>query len=134
MNFINVDWASIDWVLILQFIGGASGVCAVYRFIIKPFVIKPMIKSIIDEELSDIRDDAMRYMNDALRYRNEAREDKQVLEQIKEAVAQDHEEIAKKTEAINSQLSFAQSLEASADTEIPKDVNEEIRENYLKPD
>ena len=138
MNFINVDWASIDWGPILQFIGkalgGASGVYAVYRFVIKPFVIKPMIKSIIDEELSDIRDDARRYMLDALRYKNDAREDKKAVAQIKEAVAQDREEIAKKAIAINSLLSSAQerSIIDTIGTKTSEDANTEILEDYLE--
>ena len=133
-----MDFITTYWALILKIIGGVSGLCACYRFVIKPFAIKPIILSILNEEVSQIRDDAIRYMTDAQRYMTEAREAKQEIEQIKEAVAQDKKDITEKVQAINSQLSSKQaqaqlSLRASADAEIPKDPNARILGVYLKP-
>ena len=134
MDFSNIDWTSINWGLILKKLGELIATGAAFGL-----VMKPIIESIIDKKMSQYRDDAMRYMNDALRYRNEAREDKQEIEQIKEVVARDKEEITKKAQAINSQLSSAQSHETllgfgeSADAETSKDVNTQNLEKYLEP-
>ena len=130
-----MDFITTHWALILKIIG-VPGLYGFYRLVIKPFVIKPIIKSILDEEIGQYRDDTIRYMNDTIRYMNDARDDKQEIEQIKEVVARYKEEITTKAETINSLLSSTQaqetlqSLGKSADAD---NRNAQILEEYLEP-
>ena len=107
----------------MKIIGVPSALYTVYRFAIKP-IFKSIFKSIIDEELSQKRDDAIRYMNDAWRYMNDAKESKERILHIEKAVAEDKAEITKIAESINSELSSLQAskkLRSTADE--TKDVS-----------
>ena len=94
----------------MKIIGVPPALYTVYRFAIKP-IFKSIFKSIIDEELSQKRDDAIRYMNDAWRYRNEAKETEEKIAKMAKAIAQDKAEVAKIAKAINSQLASLQASE-----------------------
>lgn len=105
----------------------------VFILLIRKIIQLTNLKKKIDEDKRQTSSDkryAREYMEDAERYRNEARADKIEIEQVKE-------DIREKVEAVNSLLSSIQDrskaaihLETDPDA---KDINVQIRDDYLKP-
>ena len=113
----------------MKIIGGVSAAYTVYLFAIKP-IFRSIFKSIIEEEISQKRDEAIRYMDDAWRYMNEARKAEERIEQIEKVVARHKEEITKIAQTIDIQLSGSQDSEKSgsiaSETKIGRGIDVDI--------